>query len=369
MKYYLNKFNMLKKGIIILFIFLWLYNYSYCNNYIDKIVDWYRFRYLKYDTTSDEYIFKIWVNKDYSATSLRELMENNNWVSAINGVYFCPADYKECGWKDFTKNERFINWEKIGSTTSTQERVVFAVDENNNPFLFQTDYINKTDEHKIYYWLANFPLLLLEWESKYEDYVDLWLIDYKMELKWQRNFICSDKENKYIFNWFVSNIYLKDLPEQLIKIGCYNAINLDAWYSSAMIYNSKYIIWPWRKILDWIIIEKKWLDTKEIINYAEDTILFIEKKLKNKSYEYRIDYIWKFITNLNQIKSNIYEKNSIDLYDEESWEVIWYEINVKSNNLLEILYFNNYLIKNLKELEDWYIKEQKIIDDKQNLLF
>jgi hypothetical protein len=35
-------------------------------------------------------------------------MEKNNGISAINGSYFCPADYKECGGQDFTDNERYI---------------------------------------------------------------------------------------------------------------------------------------------------------------------------------------------------------------------------------------------------------------------
>jgi hypothetical protein len=37
---------------------------------------------------------------------------------------------------------------------------VFAVDENNKPFLFQSNKINSLDQDKIYYGFANFPLLL-----------------------------------------------------------------------------------------------------------------------------------------------------------------------------------------------------------------
>ncbi|MDR0771602.1 MAG: phosphodiester glycosidase family protein [Candidatus Peribacteria bacterium] len=35
---------------------------------------------------------------------------------------------------------------------------------------------------------------------------------------------------------------LKSLPDILLKVGCFNALNLDAGASSAMIYNGRYII-------------------------------------------------------------------------------------------------------------------------------
>ena len=55
-------------------------------------------------------------------------MEKNNWVSAINWVFFCPADYRECGGKNFTKNERFVEWLQYSQNYDTWDRVVFAWD-------------------------------------------------------------------------------------------------------------------------------------------------------------------------------------------------------------------------------------------------
>lgn len=348
---------MLKKLLIItLFFFLFEQN-SFANNYIEKTLDWYKFRVIKYDTKSPDYIFKIWANPDYYASNLRELMEANNWVSAINWVFFCPASYGECGWKNFTKNERYVEWKKIWPENNTWNRVVFAVDKEDNPFLFQTGKINKLDEDKIYYWFANFPLLLQNWESKYQDYVDLWLVDSKMKAKIQRNFICSDKSNRNIYTWYVSAIELEKLPDVLIKFGCNDALNLDAWWSSAMIYNARYLIWPARDIMDWVIIERKWLDTSKIRESSKKIITFIESKMINKTLDEKIVFLDGLTNWLSKIRTKIYEQNSIDLYEE--WKKVWYEINVKNLTKIQTVYLVNYLNKSISELKKVTIEKEK----------
>lgn len=360
---------MYKKGIITFLFFLVFSNTVLANNYVEKTLDNYKFRYIKYDLKSEDYIFKIWVNPDYWATDLRTLMEDNNWVSALNWVFFCPESYSECGWKNFTNNERYVTWFKIWTSVSTQDRVVFALDKDNNPFLYQTNKINSDKEWDIYYGFANFPLLLQDWVSKYQDYVDLWLIDYKMEAKMQRNFICSDSSWKYIFSWYVSAISLKDLPDLLIKLWCNNALNLDAGWSSAMIYNSRYIIWPGRDVLDWVIIERKWLDTKKLIEFSSKVKVLLEKKLDKVTYKDQLDFLNSFSDTLTKIRVSIYDKNSINLYDSETWKKIWYEINVKSLKSLENVYLVNYLNKIVYELKLKYSEDNDQKTDKEDLLF
>ena len=360
---------MFKKEVITIGLFLLLTSNVLANNYVEKVVDWYKFRVVKYDTESKDYIFKIWVNPDYWETNLRELMENNNWVSAINWVFFCPESYKECWWKNFTNNERYVTWFKIWTSQSTQDRVVFAVDDENKPFLYQTNKINPDREEDIYYWFSNFPLLLQDWVSKYQDYVDLGLVDYKMKAKMQRNFICSDLTWRYIYTWYVSEISLEKLPDLLLKFGCNNALNLDAGWSSAMIYNSRYIVWPGRDILDWVVIERKWLDTKKIIENSITIKTLIEKKLSKKTHTERMEFLNNFTTTLTKIRTAIYTKNSFDLFDNESGQKIGYEINVKSVKNLETVYFVNYLNKLLSELKSIYIDENWEKEDKENLLF
>lgn len=364
---------MIKKIFIIVTLFF-IFPVTFANNYIEKTIDWYKFRVIKFDTKSKDYIFKVWVNNDYNASSLRTLMEENNWISAINWVFFCPADYRECWWKDFTKNERYVSWTKISNESWTQDRVVFAWDKDNFPFLFQTDKINRLDEDKIYYWLANFPLLLQDWESKFQEYVDLWLIDWKMKAKMQRNFVCSDKSDRYIYSWYVSDIELEKLPEELIKLWCKNAINLDAWKSSAMIYNSRYIIWPGRDILDWIIVERKGLDTKQLLKTWNKIKEIIHNKIKDKTYDEKIEFLNSISKWLSKIRSDIYKKNSHDIFEND--KKVWYEINVKDLKKLQTVYLVNYLNKLFYDLQNEYtteenirLQQEKTNQNKQELLF
>lgn len=360
---------MFKKWTIIVWLFFLFNTNVIANNYIDRTIDWHKFRVVKYDTKSSDYIFKIWVNPDFWATNMRELMEKNNWVSAINWVFFCPASYKECGWKNFTNNERYFEWIKIGTSLSTQDRVVFAVDNKNNPFLYQTHKINPEKESDIYYGFANFPLLLQDGESKIQDYIDLGLVDSKMTAKIDRNFICSDINNRFIYTWYVSSISLNDLPDLLLKFWCNNALNLDAWWSSAMLYNWRYILWPGRNIMDWVIIERKWLDTKKIIDNSIKAVAIIEKKISKKSYEEKIEYINNLITSLTKVRTSIYDKSSKDLYDLETWKKNGYEIEIKNLKNLEIIYMINYLNKLFSELKVKITDEHNQSEDKNNLLF
>ncbi len=347
------------------FICYFFINEVSANNFIDKIVNWYKFRVIKYDLKSPDFEFKIWINPDWKATSLRELMEKNNWISAVNWVYFCPADYRECKWTDFTINERYVEWKKIAWYDDTWDRVVFALDKTNNPFLFQTNKINPDKENQIFKWLWNFPLLLKDWKNVIEYYFEVNLIDSKMKAKIQRNFICSDKEKRYLYFWYVSDIEMNELPYNLALFGCYDAINLDAWKTSSMIYNSRYIVWPGRDLLDAIIVERKWLDTKDLVLKLE--------KVREKIYkQIRFKPIWKQIKTLDNLSKkltntriNIYELNSVYLFD-ENWKKIWYEINVNSINNLTKLYIINYLDKVVYELKKKVIQEdedRKSIDE------
>lgn len=341
--------------IIVLFCSL---NNTYANTYIEKTIDGHKVKLIKYNLASDKFIFKIWINKNWEATWLRELLDENNGISWINWAYLCPKDYKSCNWVDSTINERYIEGEKHWPYTDTWERVVFALDKDNKPFLFQTNKINSDKESEIYTWIANFPLLIKDWESMIEHYWDVWLIDKKMILSMNRNFVCSDKWWKNLYLWYVYNIRLNSLHSVLTDIGCYNAVNLDAWYSSAMIYNSKYIIWPGRDILDWLIIERKWLDTKILRDKLHVVIEKIKTKLKYKPINDKIKYLDKLSTRLNQAREAIYDLNKKDILD-ENWEKIWFEIYANSVKNLKILYIVNYLEKLIYYTKIRYINENK----------
>lgn len=349
------------KNILIIFIsFFIFWNFVFANDFIKTKVDNHTFRVIKYDTKDERYNYKIWVNLDYHASSLRKLMEKFNAISAVNWVFLCPADYKECDWQNFTRNERYFMWYKIAPENSTWQRVVFAVDKNKKPFLFQTDKINKYSEKSIYYGFSNFPLLLQNWVSKVWDY-DL---DFKMSIKTRRNFVCSDKTKRYIYFWFVDNISLRKIPEVLKKFGCYDALNLDAGKTSSMIYNWRQIIWPGRELLDWILIERKWLNTKKILEKTDIILNKFKNILEKKSLEEKIKITWTINKAISNYRKKIYEKNSIDLYDENG-KNIGYEIKMDSINNLSVMYILNILNREIYQMNKDFQKQYKW----ENLLF
>lgn len=326
--------------------------------FISKNIKWYTFKVFKYDTKSDEFIFKIWVNLDNKATDLRTLMEKNNGIFAINWAYFCPSDYRECWWTDTTLNERYFKWYKVWPTSSTEHRVVFAVDKDNSPFLFQTWNINAKSEDKIYYWIANFPLLLRSWVNTYKYYEDLGLIDYKMKAKLPRNFICSDFTNRFIYAWYVSNIELEKLPEVLLELGCWHALNLDAGASNAMIYNWKYMIWPGRDILDAVVIERKWLDVIALNSGAIQVIDNFKVKLEEKTYDEKIFALDTISNNLNNYVQGIYNKNSKDTYGVDGLRD-GYEISIRNVSKLSIVYLINYLNKLVNDVKREFVRAEE----------
>jgi hypothetical protein len=345
------------KIIFTIYFLLWIYSVS-ANTYIEKTILWHKIKVIKYDLSSKDFIFKIWINKDQEATSLRDLMDKNNWISAVNWVYFCPADYSACKWKDFTINERYIDGKKIAWYDDTWDRVVFALDKEKNPFLFQTNRINADKETEIYTWLWNFPLILQDWKNMIEYYREQWLIDKKMKASMSRNFICSDESWKNIYFWYIYDVILDHLHAVLTELWCYNALNLDAWASSAMIYNARYIVWPGRNVLDGLIIERIWLNTKELRDKLQPIIPKIEKIIKFKTFVKQKKYLNDLSKSLTKARIQIYELNSTDLYD-ANWNNIWYEINTNGINTLKKLYIINYLDKLIYELEKKLEAEDK----------
>lgn len=362
----------MRKGIIILIVSFLFYASVSANTYIENDFKWHKMRVIKYDVGDEKYNFKIWVNRDYESTSFRELLEDNNWISWVNWVFFCPKSYWECWGQDFTNNERYLEWEKISKWETTGDRVVFWVDEWSNPFLFQTWKINPGREDDIYYWFSNHPLLLQDGESKISEYEELWLIDDKMtSTTTTRNFVCSNPRNTSIYFWFVERISLEDLAELLKDFGCYNALNLDAWWSSALVYNARHVIWPGRNVMDWIIIERNWLDTSQLINLSERVISSVKRKLSDRSYDEKIEFLDDLSKTFTSLRSSIYDKNSRNVFDLE-WNITWYRIEMNSLWNLKSVYLINYINKLIYELENEYkieYEQDENLEDMKDLLF
>ncbi|MDD5213289.1 MAG: phosphodiester glycosidase family protein [Candidatus Gracilibacteria bacterium] len=256
-----------KLKIIIIFSFFFLLNKEvYANELYKTEIDGYKITAIKVVKGSG---YKIIAGVSKEGESLSNLVSRYNGVSGVNGAYFCPRDYKECNGKNDSNSDRISNgtnfskWDETGAS-----RVIFAFDSDNNPFLFQNahDYssgrgdiymtgrtINLDKKDKIYNGIGNFPLLLKNGENMLDKAPE---ISEKMKAKSLKNFICSTKDGNTIYMGNIQNPNIRQVPAILIKLGCYNAINLDAGGSSSMIYNSKYISGPGRNIMDAFIIVK-----------------------------------------------------------------------------------------------------------------
>jgi len=300
---------MLKKIILTILISSFFgINYSNANTLIERTIDWYKAKIIEYNTDSKNYDIKIWVHpKDWG--SLRSIMNWVWWITWVNWVFECPKDYASCWWKTYTINERYVNWEKRWVYKSTWDRVVFWWDKNIKPFLFQTDKINKGKEKNIFEWFANHPLLLKDWISQTYIYHEKGLIDYKMKAKATKNFICSNKKGNKIFFGLVYGIDIDALANTLKIIWCYNAINLDAGYSTSFIYNGKYITGPKREILDWVFIVPKNIDTLKIDKKAKNTMTVLLDKISDKDINQKIKELEKLNNLLNKLSINFYNNH------------------------------------------------------------
>ncbi len=301
---------MLKKGAIFLIIFtiFWIFSVS-ANTLIERTINWHNAKIIEYKTNSKLYDIKVGIHpRDWG--TLRSIMWEVGGVTWINWVFECPKDYPSCGGKNYTINERYVNWEKKWKYKSTWDRVVFGWDKNIIPFLFQTDTINKNREWEIWEGFANHPLILKNWKSQLHIYEKKWLLNYKMKARNTKNFICSNKSWDTIYFGLLYNITMQETANALSNFWCWNAINLDAGYSTTFIYNGKYILNPQRDILDWVFIVPKNTDTKKIASNAKNIIKNILSKIKPLSNSQKITQLTKLNSTLNSISQKIYKQNT-----------------------------------------------------------
>ncbi len=254
---------------IAIYLLLLLPIWVSANELVDTKIDWFNIKAIKIKKNTG-YKLIVWVSE--KGESLESMVKRYGWVSWVNWAYFCPKDYKECWGVNKSYADRISNWVdySFSPDDTWPERVIFALDKDQNPFLFRKahDYSRWRDDEfiqgktlnfnrrkDIFNWIWNHPLLLQDgvdkvWECK--------IIDSKMKKKALKNFVCSDESWENIYLWWVENASIYELPWIIKKFWCYNAIGLDNWWSSAMIHNGKYLRWPWRDITDaWIVIPDK----------------------------------------------------------------------------------------------------------------
>lgn len=191
--------------------------------------------------------------------TIQSLTKKVWWISAINWAFFCPKDYANCD-TTFSYYERVFKWDGDGYSMfwpDTSIRAIFWFTKEWSPLLVQnkisdTDVwlesnINADKLWDLYFWISNFPVLLIEWED-----VTAWAskyIDSKLTWRWNRNFICSTEDETTIYMWIIWSIWVRDMASYLKEnFGCYNALFLDAWASEAMVY-SGFVLDQWSRKL------------------------------------------------------------------------------------------------------------------------
>lgn len=336
------------KVVSIWAILFWFPNLCHGNTFTKTIIQDISFQYVTYWVGSD--IYKIQVAVSENAIPLEDLSVRHNGITAINGVFFCPADYSRCNGQDYTINERFIEGVDKSFYTDTGARWVFGWDSNWVPILHQTEGINQDLRDSIHEWLWNFPILYADGYNMLEYYHDVGLYDSKMKAPLPRHFICSNKEKKQIIFGRTSSTSLDNLAPALYELWCWDALNLDAGNSSHFIYNWNTLVsWP-RNILDGYVIERVWLDTSLLEKKLDTIFQSITPQYKRYSEKIAVKRLSNFIRVIPSIRNDIYEEHSIDLFD-RAWERIWYEIQTNDLATLKHLYLLGWLERRLKALK------------------
>jgi len=276
-------------------------------------------KFIEYNVWDINFDLRIWID-DKWWSQVSEIAQNIWAITWINWVFECPKDYTECGWKNFTINERYVQWE--------------------------TDKINPEREWDIWEWFANFPVLLENGESQIETYIDLGLVDNKMTWKGRRSFICSTQAWDKIYFGHVYNIWVDWMSLLLKDFGCYNALNLDAGYSTAFLYNGTYIAGPGRDILDEVFVVPKNFQITDLEIKIQHIISSLETYFTHKSPSQQQSILSALEDWLNSLTHKIYNQHTIPYFIHE--ENVGTKIEINDTSTLKKIYIINRLRDEIK---------------------
>ena len=304
----------------ILFWLLALLIPNYTSAYQEILIEnrgWHAIRVIKVILDWEHFVISSVADEWWE--TIQSLTKKVWWISSINWAFFCPKDYSNCP-NTVSYYERIFKWDGASYSQfrpDTSIRGIFWFTKDGNPLFVQ----NKISNHDVglisninsdriddlYFWISNFPVLLIEWDD-----VTAWAssyIDSKMTWKWNRNFICSTQDGKTIYMWVVWTMDVRNMASYLKKnFGCYNALFLDAGASSAMVYSGKILAQWSRKLI-----------TDAFVVVDRDTFLNLEW-MPNESYEpYVPEYEmtsadWDKVDKITKIIDKIYRKYWKDKY-------------------------------------------------------
>lgn len=231
------------------------------------------------------YDIQTWAAEPWSTKSVWSQVEEAWWVAGINATYFCPAEasYARCGSTGMTDADRVVAWVTNSLHPETGIRWMFGFDQYGQFIFSQKRFTKDTDRRNtgqwyrantnwdklesVYHGISNFPILIDSWEIVTDKYDENLFWEY-LVTPWRKGFICIDSTERYVYMWFVNNVTVHTLAAHIKKkYDCAYAINLDAWASTALYIEWRYLLWPWRKVPDGFIVVPKypelfwWKDT------------------------------------------------------------------------------------------------------------
>ena len=199
------------------------------------------------------------VRNGQSPKSVKTFMDEVWWVSAINGAFFDAYSAEKT-----TDMIAIVNWSKrsVYWDDLWETRALFWFQYDWTP-IFATNatrswwngnWVN-SEFSKFQYGLS-MQTLLVDWVNVSYNNSEM-NNDKKQWATATKEFICSTKDKSTVYFWRVYNVTFVWLAEYIQSaFWCYDAIQLDAWWSTAIYFEWEKIAWPGRDVMDaFVVIE------------------------------------------------------------------------------------------------------------------
>lgn len=235
--------------------------------YIDQSIWWHHVKAVR-SYVWIEYELAVWaVDNHEPAKTVKQFMEEEWWIAAINWSFFCPNEsaYSRC--EQWTTDKMRI------TDYNTYAKRWWDMPENDMTFWYHwSDWLYWFDNWSRYrevnpdwtQWWNNYWIHTMTAGIQMPSLIENWVVtshlndemnnDAKQSRAATKQFICGIDTREVMF-WSVSNITFHDLGYYLKdNFGCDYAILLDWWWSSALHAEWEYKRWPWRKVMDAFVL-------------------------------------------------------------------------------------------------------------------
>ena len=231
---------------------------------------WFSFAMQERLNTSSHDVIKVtldWTHKivvnavqnGQSPKAVKTFMDEVWGVSAINGAFFDAYSANKS-----SDMIAIVNWTKrsVYGDDLWETRALFWFQYDGTPILATNatrsrgngNWVN-SEFSKFQYGLA-MHVLIVNWNNVSYNNSEM-NNDKKQWWAATKEFICSTQDKSTVYFWRVYSVTFIWLAEYIQRtFGCYDAIQLDAWWSTAIYYEWEKIAWPGRDVMDaFVVIE------------------------------------------------------------------------------------------------------------------